>query len=468
MSRDNSAFKRILFLGTTGVGKQHSVARLTQWYDDQASTKWTTVDFESEFLYKAVALDRFSQTRFEDIPAQELRSFFLDATQDKQRQLWELAWNEFHGKLKSNTADGLAQKHIFLCIHGCYTRSHYGVRSVLDTHAVANDFKPDLVFTLIDDVYNAWWTTRKRAQEDLSRNEPHVGKPTLEHLIYARRVELLIGDQVVHACIRQRRHVKNVMLSVSHPVETFTHCINHPTAFKVAYLSFPISMPREAQAEGVNKLMEDTSAFVREAYGMQTRNPKLVIQCPLAIDELPLITALKEMTRTDSEATTFLFDRDALRWPLDSLWNAEDRLGTTPIMGGNISIKEIQNAAGSIWADVSFRDYRLVDQADFLLVFNPIYRMDGVSTLKGRDKVAGSVDKEIQYAKSHSKPVYIYQDPEYDPFQVVDSKFDARLETPADRATMDDHPWDRLTIRKATQKQLLDVLQQVPKRGHQV
>lgn len=61
MSRDKLAFKRILFLGTTGVGKQQAVARLAQWYEDQSSTNWTIVDFERDFLYKAVARKEFPQ-----------------------------------------------------------------------------------------------------------------------------------------------------------------------------------------------------------------------------------------------------------------------------------------------------------------------------------------------------------------------------------------------------------------------
>lgn len=382
----------------------------------------------------------------------------MDAQQYKQSQFWREAWKDLSAKLKNDDIDGLAQHNIFLCIHGCYTRSHYGVRAVLDAHNVANDFRPDLVFTLIDDVYNAWWTTRKRAQEHLGGNEPYVGRPKLEHLIYARRVELLIGDQIIHSCAGHNCPVKNIMLPISHPIETFVHCINHPTSFKVAYLSFPISMPREAQAEGVNKLVEEICQFVREVYDRQRRNPKLVIQCPLGIDEIPLTIAFKEVISDKPEAIAFTFDRDNRRWPLDSLWSAEDRLGITPEMGGDISIEEMRDAAGSIRADVSFRDYRLVDQADFLLVFNPIYRLDEVIALRDRNTVAKSVDKEIQYAKSLRKSVYIFQDAKYDPLKVVESQLDARIAQAQDRATMDDHPWDHLTTRKATRMQLLDVL----------
>ena len=453
----NSTFKRILFLGTTGVGKQQAVTRLAQWYQNQSSTNWTMVDFEREYLYKAVAEDLFPQTSFENIPVQELRSSFLDAQQHRQFQFWEAAWNDLSSKLETDGPGGLLQHHIFLCIHGCYTRSHYGIRSFLDAYIVANDFKPDLIFTLVDDVYNAWWITVKRAQESPSANESSVGRPRLQDLINARRVELLIGDQIAHSCARNKRIVKNIMLPISHPIDTFAHCINHPTSFKVAYLSFPISMPREAQAEGVNKPMEEVSEFVREAYAMQVRNPRVAVLCPLGIDELPLTSEFQKADSTTPQAA-FTFDRDKLRWPLDSLWSAEYRLGVTPDVGKDIDMEEMQEAAGSIRADVSFRDYRLVDQADFLLVFNPIYRIEEVSKLKNRDTVAKSVDKEIQYAKSHNKRVYIFQDTQYDPFQVVESQLGAHIAALQDRATMSNHPWDNLTTRKPTRKQLLDVL----------
>jgi len=61
-----------------------------------------------------------------------------------------------------------------------------------------------------------------------------------------------------------------------------------------------------------------------------------------------------------------------------------------------------------IQSDVGWRDFRLVDHAQYLAVFNPVFR-------RADDKVpdvAHGVHHEIMYAKC---PVYIYQDKKHDP-----------------------------------------------------
>jgi hypothetical protein len=419
---------RVLFLGITGVDKVRALRNLAGWQYSHDRRDWQVIDFEKDYLW-------FGKDE------QRRRETFLNSPLDQQIEQWDSAWKKF---LKNIRSPRQGNRGIFLSLHGSFIRGHYGVRSVFDPGRVAKEFKPDLIVTLIADVYDMWWRTERRAGGVARR-----GQPTLEQLIFARRHELLVGDQIALACDPR---IKNLMLPIAHPIETLAHYINHPSDHQTVYLSFPISQPRKSERDGDLEPRRAVSSFIKAAYERQARIPQLVLECPLGIDEIPFLNVApplsnQELANEDNKSQVY-FDREALRWNLEEFWPASTRLGLPTQPDGPFSARQLSVARGNINTDVTWRDYRLVDQAEILLVFNPIFN--------NRDYMAQSVRMEIDYAIHHQKYVYLYQDPKHDPRDIVGLQLAARLEGP--QSTMEENPSRQQLVRKRTVEELLDVL----------
>ncbi|MBV9470998.1 MAG: hypothetical protein JOZ57_17310, partial [Abitibacteriaceae bacterium] len=309
--------KRVLFLGVTGAGKNQAMETLAQRLAAHGGSKWTTVVFEDSYLWNG------------DDPENEKQTF-LDGSLQAQYLKWTTAWSDFEKYLDNNP-----EEHIFLSVHGCFVRGHYGVRSPLDPSRIARSFKPDLVVTFIADVYDMWWMTEGRA-----KGESVKGRPTLEQLIFARRHELIVGDQIALTGSVSRRQVRNLMLAVGHPTETLSHCIINPYTCKVAYLSFPISQPRDWEHRGDPEPRHMVSRFIKDATEKSYDNPKLMILCPLGIDEIPFTKILPDPEK-DAKGEVLdrdlIFDRDKERWALEEFWPSTKRLALpTPIVGPSL------------------------------------------------------------------------------------------------------------------------------------
>lgn len=521
------AATRVLFLGAPGVDKVAVMKNLSLWFrkQDIEHPRWHIIDFEKEHLWKSRG-----------------SSSFLSQPVNSQFKEWRETWSRFSKQINKAEEES---KHLFIGMHGSYSRRQYNLRSVVDPGLIAQDLRPDLVVTLITDIYDMKWRVMAAAKGPSSK-----GQPTLEQLLSARRQEIIVGDQIAQAC---GNGVKNVMISTSHPAETLAHCVLHPLDHHTFYLSFPISQPREWESAGDLGPRREVSEFIREAYARQPQWEKLVISCPLGIDEVPFVKTLppagssllclqdirdfraltqefrsdnpvpayirgrlskrmqdmllgnveigrdsmewliheingvmhEDLYRIDSplrslalppEAQKLLdtnakaerhprdlielnrllleiafpaaveglqtrsikggkrwsrkvkFDRDLARWDLGEFWDVSSRLCRPPELCEAFDEAEMQDVRGNIMTDITWRDYRLVDQADELLVFNPVF--------KGREHPAGSVMVEVDHATMGEQPktVYIYQDPLHDTHNAVATEMKAAYDE--DAATM--------------------------------
>lgn len=429
--------KRVLFFGTTGIAKAPILSRFKEWSRQYRNTPQTLVDFERDYLFKPHKGGAYP-------------SAFLDLSITNQYRVWRDAWSVFRNELPRIEAQA-PDADTLICLHGCVTRSHYGVRSTLDPRVVA-DIEPTHIVTFIDDVYDVWWRTQIRAG-----NIDSVGIPTLEHLIQARRAELIIADQVAHVRIGT---VPNLLISASHPFTTLWNWL-YGKAPKVTYLSFPISQPRRLERSGDSTGLSEVNAFLGEAYKRQAENSNLVFICPLGIDELPLRAALRNAldhnanlieikdkrgqpiededpdSGQDIKRLGMVFDREQLRWNLDSIWPPHERLSPGPPPPDQrppVLVAELRTASGIILSDVTWRDYRLVEQSRFLAVFNPRFR--------GSSKVSRGVLNEIQYATDLSIDTFVFQDVSYDPEQLFDESYPRQ-----DRGTITSAPITRYVHR---------------------
>jgi hypothetical protein len=378
--------KRILVFGITGIDKTGALERLRAHCGAEGRSL-RIVNLENDYLFSEGS-GRGS------IP----RRSFLAASPQRQRDEWNRAWETLAADITNSSDD------IIVSLHGCYIRGHYGTRVILDPNKIAA-INPCSIVTLVADVFDMWWRTESRAD-----GQDWKGRPTLEQLILGRRIEVAVADQV--ALTARRRHL---VLAVNHPCDTLSRFIFRPNV-KVIYLSFPISEPRRMQAAGDKSGIDAVSAFIKYAHQRQRASQHLACVCPLAIDELPLKFAFDEYERqkvadksknADDEEDTFAFDRDAARWSLDDLWPSSERLAEPARPYGNFKVGQARDAAGNIKSDVTWRDYRLTEQADSIAVFCPVMKPDS-------NKLARGVLSEIAFATKSDIPVYIYQDPSRD------------------------------------------------------
>jgi len=150
-----------------------------------------------------------------------------------------------------------------------------------------------------------------------------------------------------------------------------------------------------------------------------------------------------------NDAEPVPFDRAGARWNLDEVWPVADRLGKPagePFQ--NFPCQQLRDAAGNIFTDVTFRDYRLVEQSHCLAVFNPVF----YNVLSGRTDMSRSVLNEIEFAVSLGKRVFVYQDEARDPDKIVDDRI-GRI-----GGTMADSPGSNRKLRLGSLDELFDAI----------
>lgn len=276
------------------------------------------------------------------------------------------------------------------------------MRSPID-FVLIQEFAPTRVVTLIDDVYSCWYRTEQRA-----KSHRWIGQPTLADLVQARTAEVLVGDMIAGHVSTTERHVRNYVLAVKHPVSTLSRLSFQAvgsSALVRAYLSFPISKPRNLLASGDSTGIEEVNAFLRHAADFEQKHANVVFFYPVTIDELPFARALDGIDEHPGH------DIAEISFPLRLRWNVQEFFGTTPLLASeglpdSITVPRapLGRARALLEADVAFRDFRLVQQSDRLVVFNPWYR----------DEMSKGVYAEIDCARLVQKPVHIFQDPAHD------------------------------------------------------
>jgi hypothetical protein len=181
----------------------------------------------------------------------------------------------------------------------------------------------------------------------------------------------------------------------------------------VTYLSFPISAPREMEANGDRSFIDIINAAHHLAANeMSARRSRSFIS-PLAIDELPIVFKFKKVPQGSTELE---FNCVTDRWNLDELWGSKD--GTIlPCLTGLLKfpMDQIDNAESSIRTDVGWRDRRLVLQSDSLAIVCP--------KPPQQERITRGVNEEIETAVPLGILCYIWQKREWDPNDFVGTRF---------------------------------------------
>ena len=371
--------ERILILGTTGVSKSTAIANLRKY---------------RESLHGCANFEHFNLEDF-IIEKNRISVFrYLDTEYDQQIQYWLKGWDGLITKLNE-----CKDQNVLLSMHSVLARRWYGTRSPVRLERVVKDFNPTIIITLINDVYLQWHTTHEHAGR-----ENHIGKPSLEQLLQARRSEIFFGDLIARQVTANDPppYPPHYVISVWHPARVLDRVLFRES-LKTVYLSFPISKPRKLKLAGDDTGVREMNSVLSTVSELDLRAHDIATFCPLTIDEYPLLMAeSKELSVGCDESEILTVFETKTRWNTRDFYG-EETLLITDDLPEEIKIPEeqINHAEGMIKADVGIRDYRLVEQSESLAVLNPVFK-----TTDGDFKFARGVYDEIRFAIKKEIPIY--------------------------------------------------------------
>ena len=395
-----------VFAGISGLDKNKVVDSIVR--HSRRSGEVHRVDFESELLNQP-PLD------CPDIPS------FLDIYSRQQKL------DAITSTFKRITRDIEGQdnvSHVFLTMHLSYFKN-----SEFFPPLMPSLFAPMLdkmrgarmnIITLIDDVFTI--------REKLGRRDKDMHPDTvlrLREIMIWRSQEALCAEGIrIHMIpvieTAADKQVQSYMVSVRHPHSTFENLIFNDRPRR-AYLSYPISSTR-----ALPDAVAESNGFRKDAHAIGSETGTAIFD-PATIDELALKPAL-ERSSDGGDADVVLEESD--RWQLGEI---------VPVAAGpewpvRIPRPEVAEvlplaahgskrvAAGDIENQIRSRDYRLVEDANFIAAYRPMFSM----------KKSVGVDAEIKHAKEFGKKAIVYHPPS-DQEDSAPGPFGSNVVTKADR-----------------------------------
>jgi len=377
---------RVLFLGQTGISKRSCVERL-------ARHCLLASGFSGD-LENIRAMEHLRVFHLEDyigkLSAGDYISYLDQFNTKRQQDIWAQAWDAVSAEISSGQPT-----HIFITLHATYFRKNrfFTVASI----DRLRNFNPDVIVTLIDDVYECWHRIQVRESE-----QPRGTNLRLRDVLLWRTVEIMMGDFLVHGA-----GIQHYELATKHPAEMVRRLIFEP-ARKRVYASFPITSTRQDDA-----IREEIDSFRGRLHEQFT------VFDPLTIDERILLLALKaHKERKDQGGSVVLGLED--RW---SPWFSSDLEPMAEPYDANyplsVPVDQIEEVGEDIDRQIESRDYRLIDSVQAVAAFRPNF---GGHHSRG-------VNSELLYAsQSAGIPVHLSWDEQEDgiygdsPFSVVGTR----------------------------------------------
>jgi len=300
---------------------------------------------------------------------------FMNLTPQGRKAQWRTAFERIHERFQ-----GAASEHHILGLHLVYRYNSIPHSAISFQHLVR--WRPDLLITLIDDAY-------------LVRQRIHQGgftAFTLSELLLWRAEEVLVGDLLART-IDPMNPPPNLVVSVKHPSQQLARYLLHPKDMVRVYASYVITDTRN-----VPERRRIIDAFRMRLY----QQPNLLAFDPLTIDELPPLF----LAQKAAAGSTIAYEpSDPLcRWPrctwpagLAPLADDDDLRASYPLQ---LPSAELLEAFNAVDAQVSDRDYRLVQQAHYLVVYRP--------TIAGSPSLSSGVQSEVSLAHFVGCPVIWY------------------------------------------------------------
>jgi adenylate kinase len=321
-----------------------------------------------------------------------------------KRQKWKNAASAMKARIEEDDC-----RINFIAFHATYNRQNR-IMSFFDL-PILKEFKPELLITLIDDVYSIWEEVNFDREKELMTNSYF----TLADLANWRWSEVMTSDHIA-----VELDCPSYVVSINHPISMLYKLVMHRSDNLIVYACVPISSTRNdpLKREEINKHRE-------EIHG------RYIVFDPLTIDEKILTFSLTEQFPNwwKKEGTT-LYGKElklADRWPASFSDKTELAIicneRPLPILNAGEVVEvcraksrdrqpvkdanyEIQDSV--IDQHVRLRDYKLISNCQALSAYRPGYK----------GKTPGGQREEINFAErlSLEKQFYvaIYHDKDKD------------------------------------------------------
>lgn len=240
------------------------------------------------------------------------------------------------------------------------------------------EFRPDMLITLIDDVYRVQARIKRKAE---TIADIPTAKITLKDIMEWRSDEIMIAESIAtflsssfgrplpHYIVPLRGGERVVYQLMFESREA----LNGQAGWKPkAYIGFPIT-----KAYSDESLRKE-----REEFRKRMKELDLIVFDPYAIEERKLVSSLEKALKQQPPPDYIeVVSEDGERFKVDT--------------------KEAQMVSEDIKVQVAIRDYKLIHQSDFFAGYRPAH--------------SSGERSEIQYANQLGRPVYVVWPPDDPP-----------------------------------------------------
>ena len=300
-------------------------------------------------------------------------------------------------------ADSLRTDFVVLNSHAVF-RWHHGLIPALDVETIRH-FKPDLIVCLIDDAQKIRRGLQERGTDFLAFWE----------LFAWREEEIWISKMLADASADiSGKRVKFYLIPKAQGPELLARILLNPERPKV-YASFPITGLSEEEEKEVASFREELKehVIVFDPYAIRERSILSIAYTFLEEVDEDMVKEYQRLVQKNfshlKEASGKITDPSLGSQDLQvslgtnlqtSKWAFLSSLDFT-LEGAHIAGDELRNAMEAIDSQIISRDYLLIDQSDFVIMY--IKPMEN----KPRPLISAGSQSEMVYAYSRGKPVYV-------------------------------------------------------------
>lgn len=365
----------ILFTGQAGAEKSALAISLANHFLRENGINRSVEDSTAaDIIRPLIAVREVEDQKWGGFP--DLRSF-LDSSDD----FWKrYIWRDTLARILDDLARPPIPQNQFLLIH-CYYYRRGRYFTAHNAHLLRR-FSPDMVVTLIDDIYDVWQRIEGRETELPEERRSHF---SLEELLTWRDIEISASAQLAATL-----GVPHYVLAVKHPIDTFYDLVFKREEKLVVYACCAISRTRED-----NERREQVDEYRRRL------RQHFVVLDPLSIDEL---LYSEDDPRWEQVADTGSFQAFyANRWPVEKPSLPSPQPVANPF--GGMSPEKIKAVLTTVLNQIAHRDFALVAQSDVVPAYRPFYR-----DYNGERSLATShgMDEEMTFALSLKPPTHPY------------------------------------------------------------
>lgn len=260
-------------------------------------------------------------------------------------------------------------------------RWQHGLIPCLDLDFVL-EYDPDIIICMIDDILSVKKGLKERGTDYFNFWE----------LFAWREEEIWLSSFITESAEKLlEKDISFFIFPKSQGPESFANLITSPSLPKV-YISFPITGIRESESQEIEKfkscIMENFIAF--DPYSIKDR--KLTVAYYTVDQEIKenLSEPLEKLELKRNDTTKWQPHIDEFSPLTLTIFNFSE----SELLG-----REILSVIKAIDRQIISRDYMLIDQSDFVIMY--------IGSEDGIPRISAGCQSEMLYAYSHGIPVYV-------------------------------------------------------------